>query len=684
MKACITGHEEAGASAPASCCLRRRRVALAVAICLSLAAWSTGAILPMPPVSTGDNYTATDKRGMRYDINTSGCFLYRGQNNLFSGAGVLYISGSGISWTKAFKNAAGTEFKAEGQYSNTLRVTRLASVDLNRGCVRFVDQVENISTNIVKTNLQVRTSFNVQCQGFVLDTGKPVGGGSSSTTTYALAKNESALLGWTSSSSYPMAIFYLAHGQGKVRPQLQLRSNSRIYADYPVEIPPGKSVSIVHAIAQRPGNSLPPPGQIRTLVAEFGGWKLTRGLPASVQRSIVNFPSSGYWVDLTMGKMTDWSGLSVHRGPDDVLVLDKMVRLRGTATCKDVTVTGRFGQATIPAAKVLAIAGGKHHGKYARLFLRDGQVLWGEVAAEMRFASDNGLILDMPIATLDLLVMRESPDDARAGKDVVAFVDTVDAQRLAVKPSDAKPLSVTAAWGRVAVDLTKIRTLEPLGEHEPGHRLHLDDGSRLACYVDEGEVPVETVWFGRQTLPLAQVRAIWKVGATGKNVRDVEFPHPHVALAGGNVLVGRVALEQIHLKTAGRELAVPLAQVRRLTRYGDDAREMAVRIEMWTGDPLVGALTDAVLPVRSGKLVWQVPAGDLVGIAAPAPAIPPAARRQIAALIDQLGSPDWKERDEATAKLKRLGPACRTLLYDAMKTAEDPEVLRRLAKLLQR
>lgn len=637
------------------------------------------------PVSTGGSYAVTDKRGLRFDINTSGCFLYRGQNNLFSGAGMLYIGGSGISWSKAFKNAASTEYKVEGRYSSTLRITRRTSVDLTRGCVRFVDQIENISPKTVKTNLQVRTSFSTRCQGFVLDTGKSVGSSSSSTTTYTLLKDESALLAWTSSSSYPMAIFYLAHGRSKVRPRLQLRSNSRIYADYPVEIPPGKSVSLVHAIAQRPGNSLPPPGQIRKLVAEFGGWKLTKGLPAAVQRSLVNFPSSGYWVDLTMGKMTDWSGLSVQRGPDDVLVLNKMVRLRGTATCKDVTVTGRFGRATIPAAKVLAIAGGKHHGQYARLFLRDGQVLWGEVAAAgLRFASDNGLILDVPLATLDRLVMRESPDDGRAGKDVVAFVDTVDAQRLAVKQSDAKPLSVTAAWGRIAVDLAKIRTLEPLGEREPGHRLHLDDGSRLACYVDEGEVPVETVWFGRQKLPLAEVRAIWRVGATGKNVPDVEFPHPHVALAGGNVLVGRVALEQIHLKTAGRDLAVPLAQVRRLTRYGDSGREMAVRVEMWTGEPIIGTLTEAVLPIRSGKSLWQVPAGDLVGIAAPAPAIPPGARRQIATLIDQLGSPDWQERDRATAKLKRLGPACRTLLYDALKTAEDPEVRRRLAKLLQR
>jgi hypothetical protein len=87
--------------------------------------------------------------------------------------------------------------------------------------------------------------------------------------------------------------------------------------------------------------------------------------------------------------------------------------------------------------------------------------------------------------------------------------------------------------------------------------------------------------------------------------------------------------------------------------------------------------------VEGRGFVWDIPARQLRRLVNPIPVTDNSLMRRIGQLIQDLGHEQWKTRESATTALRELGPLARGSLQEALKSATDAEVARRLEELLQ-
>ena len=68
--------------------------------------------------------------------------------------------------------------------------------------------------------------------------------------------------------------------------------------------------------------------------------------------------------------------------------------------------------------------------------------------------------------------------------------------------------------------------------------------------------------------------------------------------------------------------------------------------------------------------------------APPTPHVSDETRLKIAGLIRELGSDDWEKREAASEALGEYGFMAKPILEETLRTSPDPEVRRRVEKLL--
>ena len=322
--------------------------------------------------------------------------------------------------------------------------------------------------------------------------------------------------------------------------------------------------------------------------------------------------------------------------------------------------------------------------------IRDGQVLGGRVAAlGIKFTMSSGLTMNLGIETLDRLVTRALPDDGRPADEVFAWVETARGDRLALaRPTENARLSVATPWGCREIPLGDVRSL---GAAEPdglGYRVTLKDGSRFFTYLEDAAVELDTLAFGTQRFGAADIRSVEARHEKEPLDDDPEdIAHPHLVLVGGSALVGRIDLADVGFVTMGEVIRVPPDQKRVMHNMSAEAGETepdgpVFSAELWGDGTVVGRLLERALPVRFGDEVWLVPAGDVLDVFVPTPTVPDALRVKIAALIRDLGHPEWEIRTGATRELEELGYVAKAQLTEADRTSTDPEVRKRARDLL--
>jgi len=106
------------------------------------------------------------------------------------------------------------------------------------------------------------------------------------------------------------------------------------------------------------------------------------------------------------------------------------------------------------------------------------------------------------------------------------------------------------------------------------------------------------------------------------------------------------------------------------------------RIETWDGSVASGYLQLDYFSMRVGREIWQVPLSDIVELESPVPSLAPDAEDGIIRLITQLGAEDWITREKATRELGAFGYLARPVLERERNTNPDPEVTRRIDRVL--
>lgn len=623
------------------------------------------------------NFAArTDALGFSWDVTSTGAIKY-GTNGCFSNALVLTVNGCQFNSPGPMMTADGSEYVLTAGVAG-VEVTRRVKVLPKASITRYVEVFENRGNSPLALTVTLQTKLSSQCQLVMSDSGAP--------NPTSLGKKECGLLALRQQGSRPSVVFWLAGTRSRVKPGIVNNQNYNLTFSYSLTVGAGKTVALLHGVAQRRINAIPDVRALQGLFAPFMSRKWMRGLPRKVRRTIANTGRLGYaWGADFQGSMS-LENLGVSRGKTDILALGGESRLSGAASCEHLSVETRYGPKAVPFEDVAAMVGGKPSAGGGRLYLRDGQVFCGELKARgLRFTLNSGFEMSLSGTTAGVLAMRVVPGDGEPARDAVAFVETFGGDRLAVAGGPSASLTSVTPWGPLEIPLDELRWLSSDGE-SPGHRIRLRDGSSFFAFLDDSPLALKTLSFGVREFRPGDIRAIETVRG-GREEADERIARPHLVLVGGNVLVGMTDLPAVNLVAAGQVVPLPPGQIRVMHNLSEENGAEAgggtvFCAEMWGGGTLVGRLHEAILPVRVRGVTWQVPARDIVDVFVTSPTVPGALRERIAGLIRGLGHPDWKEREKASRELAALGFVAKEQLNEARKVTTDAEVRRRAQVLL--
>lgn len=654
--------------------IRPLLTALALALACTLAA--ADAVLPAG-LAPGNVGVKTDSQGSIW---------------MFQPNATVNVQNSLLNWGYGLTSDSGEEFQPRGQpqvskdgslaaFSGAigqLQVDRIMRFDAKTGVVRWVEIVRNPGSTPYSGSIGFNFRLQNQSGGVVSETGNPVSTG--------LGAKEGALI-ITRNPSWRVNItemvLLLADPTAKLKPTLMNQNNYEFAVMYPLAIPAGKAVAVMHAVALRQMGGAADTKEAQRLLAVARARNFTADLPPGLRRLIVNWRAGALADDDAPSAAIPEELLAV-RGERDLLALGAATRLRGTSAGKDLAIEFDGRKVPIPWEQLFALAGGDRTG---RVFLQDGQSLPGAISGSpVVFTLASGQAVSVAPDRLGWLL--RAPKSSAGATDAPVLVETADGLRLRARAPDTARIAAATPWGVIDLRLADVAALHPA--EGGGHAVRLADGSRFHAYLAGEDLALDTPLLGARRVRVDQLVSIATPAAkqAGEDDAGDEPKTPFALAAGGQLLVGAVELPELHVRLSGNRLPVAPSQIRLLVNreIAENAERRsatpAVRLELWGGDVLEGVLDEAVLPIRVGGSLLSVPVAELVEVHVPVPVIAAATRTRIVELIAQLGDADWGKREAASKSLVELGAVVRRPAEEALAATADPEVKLRLENLL--
>ena len=627
-----------------------------------------------------------DAKGFNYTADAHG----RVQSNygwLFSG---FQLNQSGMNVQQRLMTPDGSEYVLKGRVQ-AFNVTRRMKIDRKYGGVRMVEILENTSGSPQNAQFIIYAQLNYRYQQVLTNTGRAANG--------QLQKKEMGIVGMLQGVQ-GAALYHLCGSSSRVRPTIMVQNNQQLQFHFNLQVPAGATVAIMHGgviLRQTPGNSAK---ALASLFKPYRSRKYQRDLPREVRRALVNV-GGGSGGDSTIPTIEQ--ELEVAPGTLDQLAFSDQTLLQGTATCGTLSVETVHGAVEVPFDRVGALVGERSKTLTPRVLLHDGQKLMGRIETDgLRFQMTSGMAIDLDIARLDRLVMRDPAKAAKAaggaprglppGPDVSYLVETFEGNRLRTQ-KQSEALGVATQWGEMTVPIEELERLYLAGEETPGYWVELTDRSRFRAFVRDSELAMTSDLFGTVTLAPHQVRRILavrrRVRARAEDDDPGELVRPHVVLGGGDLFVGRIDLDALHFLGPGGAVPQPPSQIRLLHNTLDGAEpaigeSLRFRADVWGGGHVTGELQELVVPVQTTRGRLRVPVRDLLDVHVPTPTVPEVLRVRLQGLVRDLGHAEWEKREAASIALAELGELAKAALEQVLRETKDPEVERRARRLLDK
>ncbi len=624
-----------------------------------------------------------DGQGYQWDIQSRGEIKY-GTDRCFRACCYLNMDGNSFSASRQMMTKDGSEFVIQGQ-SRNLQVTRRVKVDRTNALVRYVEILHNPTNSPVSTNLQLNTMLGRnQATVVVSDTGRAV----PDNQPFLLAKKEKGVLAYGDLNNGQLSVvFFLPNDQQQIQWSFMSQNKAQFIVSMTAIVPAGKTLAIVHGVAQRRLKTMPQGNELPKLFKPMRSSNWSRDLPDDVRRSLVNVRPSYAWS--ADDELISLESLGSPPRTQDVLAINSQTRLRGTATWNRLTLDSRAGKVELPAEDVAAVVGRRGGRKDSRVFMRDGQVFVGPFDVEgFQFTMGTGISLAVDAEQIEVLLMRRDQLEGPPQPTAVAMLALRDGNRIAVRAGGEQSVDCTTPWGDVKIGLGEILAWQSV-EDPIGHRFELRDGCRLFAYAAAGTLSVPTETFGDLTIDVQQIgsfRAAPNKPDDEAARADDELTAPYLSLAGENRIVGRLDVGELQFETGGETIPIATQYLRSLQPLDGDSDagpdDMKFFAELWDGSTITGTLDRTELPIRTGSRVFQVPVRDIEQFRVTVPIIPDTLRQQIAKLIVQLGDADYRHREAATQGLMEIGFVARPQLVEAQDKTTDVEVRRRVERLL--
>jgi hypothetical protein len=582
--------------------------------------WGQISSLPQYFSST-QNGEKRDSFGAQWNVNTSsGGLRSTTPATGYREAATLRVNNMQFSASGQTMTSDDSNYILTGNAAG-VQITRRVKLDLQNGIARLLDTFQNDSNASVNLTVNLMTSMWSSISAGITETGKTF----SNTTQSMLDQQDSGFMVTSPSSGMSAISFYLVDRQAKVRPAIQSSGNS-INFTYTLTVPPKKSLSLLYGIGQRQSSSLPNADTVSGVFKLFHSRDFVRDIPAELRKTVVNMPSimggdlpTRALLQPIMELTNKWN---IERGKMDILVLDSDTTLSGTVSGSELAVNTRFGPAKIPLDSVSALAGGGETQRAARVFLRNGEILTGDIEAkDFVFRADNGLVIQLDARKLNALFMHKDSTDGNSSPEAIALVETNWGTRLAVQAKSPLVFDVATTWGTLSVPLADIDQLYMIREPQPIHRLVLKDKSRLPVILRGGELALSTIRFGTVKMTPAEIVSVVaaqrepeKAGEpneTGDNPEAIGAPH--FRLLDENVIVGAFDNATIELMTGAGMTPIKTSTLQNMGKESEHETANSLQLTFADGSRLTGRLLAPMVLMRTTHGVLEAPLSHISG-----------------------------------------------------------------------
>ncbi len=442
-----------------------------------------------------------DQMGFRWDFAPNGQ-INDGTNDCFDGGPALHIGPAQFVSNRPMM-VPGTGEYVLSKTKGDLKVTRRILVDKKRGAARYLEVFENTGAGKQNLKVSLKTRLGGSQTQFMTSAGKPFAG--------KLARSDAGLMA-VRGDQRPCVMFLVTGRGAKARPTVAVSNGNRnVSFTYSLAIPPKKTVTLLHFVAQR--NAVTPQAVPSVFKTFYRGRPIKGRVPEKLASTIANFGRvSGSAGDeggaSVVSDLAD--SLGVELGKRASLVMGEDAILTGDVRCAGLTVETARGKADVPFGEVAAIAGGAGAGRAGRVYLRTGEILVGKIDARGFEIETPRFRIPLAPEQVNVLFTPASKTDGKPPEGSDVFVTTRSSERLAVK-ADAVVLDAATPWGTLRVPLDGVRSLTRTTEGTPLHSLTLTSGSRLSVILCGDTLVLKAPRFGEAKVRPTEVASLARI-----------------------------------------------------------------------------------------------------------------------------------------------------------------------------
>ena len=599
-------------------------------------------------------HVMNDGGGYRWDLQYYGS-VYRGTPYAYSGGMYCHINGSNVQASNqaGWCNKTGDEIEIGPCNLSGLRVYRRVKVYKDRPLARWLDIFENPGSSPITVQVQIYTCTNYSVRQTVTNSGKS-----------AFGSKDWAFRTVTSSSNGVPTLHVVTSKGAKLRPAVQVQSNT-IYVRYnSLTVPAGKTVILCHFESQNRDTSTH-----ARMMAKFPMYQVMKDLPMSVRTRVLNMKvgSSFGGVDLERLETAD----NVLLKNDDPIV--------GTVRNESFNVSTIIGPLDLKSENLVGMAmGPKGNLRFAFI---DGQVVSGTasgVKLEVALGADG--LLNIPLDKIAQWSYRISARRPGEPKPLGPNLTLVTGDHLALDTTDSYP-KLTFNWACGTMDLDCKHLVEVVAK-SPG------SGKFNAVFLNGTRISGSFAPLEPQGLRF-NVKLGGAINVKGEQVVAVRFAADsstdgtltRAALSGGDELFGELTDEKFTLTTAYGKVDINVSQVKGI-KFKAGAPDQTT-VQMWNGSVIKGKLNidEIGFAVTRGDR-WALPVAKISSITCPQAIPPKDMRLKIEKLIAQLGAEGYKDREAAAAALVGMGKGIIPLIKRHLSN-KDPEIRQRIEDVLE-
>ena len=596
----------------------------------------------------------TDGGGYRWDLQYYGN-VYRGTPYAYSGGMYCHVNGTNVQANNqsGWRNKVGDEIEIGPCNRSGLRVYRRVKVYKDRPLARWLDIFENPGTSPITVQVQIYTCTNYSVRQTTTSTGQA-----------AFGSKDWAFRTVTSSSNGVPTLHVVTSRGAKLRPAVQVQSNT-IYVRYnSLTVPAGKTVILCHFESQNRDTSTH-----ARMMAKFPMYQVMKDLPMAVRARILNMKvgSSFGGVDLERLEAAD----NILLKNDDPIV--------GEIRNESFNISTIVGAIDLKSANLVGMASGPRGN--LRFAFTDGQVISAAApGAKLEVALGADGMLNIPLDKIAQWSYRISPKRPGEPRPLGPNLTLTTGDHLAIDTTESYP-KLTFRWACGTTDLDckylqevvaatpgggKFNALFLNGTHISGTLVSSDpEGLRFNVKLG-GEIVVKDQ-------QVVAVRFAADSSPDGTLTRAV--------LSGGDELFGELTDEKFVLTTAYGKVDVNVSQVKGI-KFKSGAADQTT-VQMWNGSTIKGKLNvgEIAFAVSPGDR-WALPVATITSITCPQAIPPKAIRLKIEKLIARLGAEGYKDREAAAAALVGMGKGIIPLIKRHLSN-KDPEIRQRIEDVLE-